>query len=801
MRIAGAIACLSLLIPIVGSPGRANNSGRTVSSSYWDAAALLPYRQQASEHFRKGQLLAAVKLYEQAYLEAKRLGDKHSAVRFLNNVGASRMRLFQQRESMSALLAARQLAKEIGFDTAVRVSSLNLSHLYLRMDDLDAAEQAANRGLVDLPLSEAPLSRIQALILLAKIRSRRGDIAAFQRLFHEAIAVAERSNEFQALGRAWNHFGYEYLENNDTERAETALQRAHTILTDRNDPETHLCYVNLGRLYLRKGDLNQSSRWMDLAVKASANGSRDLPGWYVYHERGKLRRAQGRHALANADFRRALDSARLWRLQVVPAAAYRVSSEVKLQNIYDSFLSSGYQVYRSHPREKLKAELFLAAEENRAWSLRQMSREGADSKLPEEYYALLAEILAADSKMLKGDASPEDKAKFAALRHRLTEMEAAAGLLGTSVISAGNDERLAVRSIQSQLGPDEALLSFHLSGETPLLWTLTRERLAMHPLPPRQAIETAVSSLREAIDRKSPQLAAAAAHVYDLLLSGLPEQVKTKRHWLLTLDVGLFDLPFAALRSGNSYLVEQHSLTLTPNIAFRRSQNEPDTIQSFLGFGDPVYNRADSRWRQPRQMFGNLWASREVFELPRLTGSGREIERCGRLFPDDAVLIKGNDATAKRLTAELRHNPTVIHLATHVVPSKADPGQTLIALSLKPDGASSLLSRDSIAALRTNAALVTMSGCASGSGPALPGAGLMGLTRAWLEAGAHSVAASLWPVPDDSGELLFSFYGALRSKNTTPSAALQTAQVESLRSGSWRADPRYWASYFIAGRD
>ena len=78
------------------------------------------------------------------------------------------------------------------------------------------------------------------------------------------------------------------------------------------------------------------------------------------------------------------------------------------------------------------------------------------------------------------------------------------------------------------------------------------------------------------------------------------------------------------------------------------------------------------------------------------------------------VLIKGNDATTERLNWELKRNPAVIHFGTHVIQSKTDPRRAMIALSLKPDGEFSLLTQDSISALRTNAAVVTMSGCGSG---------------------------------------------------------------------------------------
>jgi CHAT domain-containing protein len=97
-----------------------------------------------------------------------------------------------------------------------------------------------------------------------------------------------------------------------------------------------------------------------------------------------------------------------------------------------------------------------------------------------------------------------------------------------------------------------------------------------------------------------------------------------------------------------------------------------------------------------------------------------------------------------------------------------------------------------------------LSGCSSAQGEILPGTGLMGLTRAWLAAGAGTVIASRWPTADESGELFLSFYrrllgsGAFRTP-ARPAAALQQAQREMLHSGSWRSAPRYWAAFFATG--
>jgi CHAT domain-containing protein len=76
----------------------------------------------------------------------------------------------------------------------------------------------------------------------------------------------------------------------------------------------------------------------------------------------------------------------------------------------------------------------------------------------------------------------------------------------------------------------------------------------------------------------------------------------------------------------------------------------------------------------------------------------------------------------------------------------------------------------------------------------------MGLTRAWLIAGAQSVLASRWATPDEEGELFEAFYKDLSShRHADPSQALRSAQLEMIHAGGWRAEPRYWGTYFVVG--
>ena len=90
-----------------------------------------------------------------------------------------------------------------------------------------------------------------------------------------------------------------------------------------------------------------------------------------------------------------------------------------------------------------------------------------------------------------------------------------------------------------------------------------------------------------------------------------------------------------------------------------------------------------------------------------------------------------------------------------------------------------------------------MTGCASGTGDARAGAGLLGLTHAWLMAGASAVVSTAWPIEDNSGEFFARFYQHLRNRSVAE--ALSRSQIELVHSETWRKAPAYWASYQVTG--
>ena len=196
---------------------------------------------------------------------------------------------------------------------------------------------------------------------------------------------------------------------------------------------------------------------------------------------------------------------------------------------------------------------------------------------------------------------------------------------------------------------------------------------------------------------------------------------------------------------GGHYLVESHSLQSTPSVAFLRSAPAVGTGASeFLGVGDAIYNSADERITVRSTVSG-------PGQLNRLIASGEELSRTSGQWPGQVKLLNGPTATRLGFLEALAAKPAAIHLATHVVTAQGGPqaflseevtqkAQASIAFSLGKNGQPELLSTPEVAALQVKDALIVdeAAGCSSGTKDIRPGAGLLGLTRAWLTAGASA---------------------------------------------------------------
>jgi CHAT domain-containing protein len=143
----------------------------------------------------------------------------------------------------------------------------------------------------------------------------------------------------------------------------------------------------------------------------------------------------------------------------------------------------------------------------------------------------------------------------------------------------------------------------------------------------------------------------------------------------------------------------------------------------------------------------------------------------------------------------------VLHVATHGILDAMRPQFSGLVLSLvgNKNDDDGFLRTSEVFNLKLGAPLVMLSACESGLGKVKRGEGVIGLTRAFMYAGAPTVGVTLWSVADKpTAELMTNFYQHLLRPSSSPSDAMREAQLAMISSKKYSA-PFYWAPFVLVG--
>jgi CHAT domain-containing protein len=189
--------------------------------------------------------------------------------------------------------------------------------------------------------------------------------------------------------------------------------------------------------------------------------------------------------------------------------------------------------------------------------------------------------------------------------------------------------------------------------------------------------------------------------------------------------------------------------------------------------------------------------------LPRLAGSRQEGEAIARLGKNTGVrLFLDFQASTATMRALNWQDYAVAHFAVHTLLNADHQEFSGVVFSMfKPDGTpqNGLLRLPEIYGLRMPVDLVVLSGCRTSEGTVIPGEGLVGLSRAFLVAGARGVIGSLWSVEDQhTSQFMRLFYNNLLSLEMSTAEALRQAQLWISRTPGSRS-PYYWSGFAFQG--
>lgn len=367
------------------------------------------------------------------------------------------------------------------------------------------------------------------------------------------------------------------------------------------------------------------------------------------------------------------------------------------------------------------------------------------------------------------------------------------------------------------------IVSYFLGEEASAVWVLGRDSMVVERLPPRRTIERLAAEAAErfahhyrphqAVRTESAARALTAA-VLDPIVPAL-----TGRRLVLVKEGALVRVPFAALRVGagrdSAYLSERFEIVQSHSastaLALRRPRRwRPVSNQRIAILADPVFQPDDERLghglRQapaPTGEGGARGDSRpavDLADLPRLPATGAEARAIAGLAAGREPLLElGFAARADLLLDSGLSSFEIVHLATHGFSRPETAGLVLSRFDPYGREIDGLVREWQVYDLRLAASMVVLSACRTGRGSELTGEGVIGLSRAFLWAGASSVVVSLWEVDDEATAVLMKrFYRELLDRGTAPGEALRRAQAEVRSRAGWSA-PRYWAGFVLQG--
>ncbi len=768
-----------------------------------------------------GKFGAALEAYGKALSMARLNHDVPLTIRGLMLISGADIYSSRYQASLAASKEAFELASQSGDDLLAGGASVNVSDVYFMLGDFWTAETEGRRGidLLKRSKSEDTLKRVflvKAMQLVAILCSMQGRTSEGEEFFDQAIALAQQAQNKALEASLWDVRGEMLLRGSKLAAAEQALNNGLSLRQGLHDEDTlPFSYEHLAELELRRRSPNYATalHLVDQALASKSASFRGSPQYYPIHMRGEILLRSGQKQNALVEFRRAVTSADEWRQGALPGDATNTQTVVLLHSIYHDFAQLAAQISIANNNSALRNEALEVLAANRAASLREQLRRALaeDAKLPDSYYAKLSALQAAQARVTLGGNSKSDQVEVVRLRTEIGELENKVAVQNgkNSFSDEKNLSRIALRDIQTRLGRQQLLLSFSLGDSKSYLWAVAGDQVTLYQIDARAPLEDKAARLTQAV-RDGGNLREAAQAFEQAAFGVLPERLAQRPEWLIVGDGELLSgVPFAALPAGGdgTYLIDKHSLRFLPSELLLLQPNRTPVNRCFVGVADPIYNLADSR-RNHRQDQNAGPGEASSITLARLAGSGQEVRKsaqaCGLPYQQ---ILDGAQASSASLRRVLESTPPeLLHFAVHVVSPPGRPQDAALALSLTQNGMPELLTPEVVSTFRLGGTLVVLSGCSSNQGKSLPSAGLLGLSRAWLLAGAEAVVASAWPTPDDSGKFFSLFYSYLHadtngSLSRRAAHALSQTQEELRHSQGYTSSPAYWAAYSLISKE
>jgi len=677
---------------------------------------------------------------------------------------------------------------------------LDIGNAYLSQPQERPALQAYQQALAYLATIDAPLLRGYVLANIGEIRRRDGALDSAVEALDEAVHLIDTHGEAHEKRRALALLAGIARDRKQFELAEQTYDQALKLYTEVGDQLGEgRTRAGLARLYLQQEQFDQARSAYERALELATAVHDDEPLWHIYWGLGRCQWASGDLEAAAESFKQSLEYIK-GRQEELRTDEGKVSFLDSVQDVFDRligvyldwakqdswfYVQALQTVEEAHGRAlhdlmpARRRQHSSATRGVRASRATEMAQ-GTDSS---DFSAMVAQQAIATP-------SPSWDSADAATDESDPQLPAITPKPLTRLVFHGLVACTAVFVVSPDGTVDGHVAAIGCEALDDLVAKL---RQALGTYDPRGE-RTFTLGAKEFTSELPDTYQAVCQKLYNLLIADVAEYLPTDgTPVVIEPHASLWLLPFAALQTADGqWLADRWPLLYTP------SEQVLNEIRSDVDYGEPSSLNA--------LIVGNPVMPTVpthdglTITLNQLPGSEQEALAIANILAPRSTVLLGIHADRTTVMAAAQQNG-ILHLATHGVAYANNPLSSFVALAQGLDGNGLFTARD-VMDLSLPADLVTLSACQSGLGH-VSGDGMIGLSRAFLIAGARSVLVSQWSVDDQATALLMAefYHHYLEQDNKAVALQLAMRVIRTMAAHPEYQHPRYWSPFVMVGAE
>ncbi len=702
---------------------------------------------------------------DRAITEAEQLGNAiHSSQ--LGALAQTRGILEVDRRNFERAVAAFRTAAEIGRQRNQPRAELEalaeLGNIAMRQEHYDEAADRFKTALERSRAIGATDAESKSLGNLGWSYSVVGDFDNAEVSFKEAQEQAGQAGLVEDQTYWLISLAENYFQQHRFSEAETTAQKA-LVLAEQHDDKNTLttCLNTSSQIALAAGRLDEAEKFNRQAIDIENAGQDQFGINYSRLIAGRIAAGKRDYQVAAGNFEKVLADPK---------------AETPLKWEAHARLASNYAVLHQPAKAEHEFEVAIRTLRDARDSIQNNDFRVSFLSSAIEFYDEYVNFLIEQKR-------PMDALKIADLsRAQVLEqsLSPANSTTTTKTTSAQNPKETARRL-------HATLLFYWLGQQKSWLWVLTAGKTSLVPLPASGELAALVKSYRDSFTDPRDPLEAGnvdGKKLYATLIRPAEKLIAKDSRVVILPDGGLNSLNFETLIVSSPQVDEkahywiEDATVLTANslsLLARSSTAAPPSAGNILVMGEALSASPD---------------------FPPLPEAGKEVGLLEKYFGESRRLeLTGKNATATAFLASQPEKFSYLHFATHGTASQLRPLESAVILS--PDKDSYKLYARDVVQHPLKAYLVTISACNGAGTRTYAGEGLVGLSWAFLRAGAHNVIAGLWEVSNASTpQLMDELYKGIH-EGEDPATALRKAKLTLLHSTGNYRKPFYWAPFLI----